>query len=129
MNITSASMEIVDRRGSTLTDNETVNLDGNLELTVSNEDGRKRAEIRRYVTDKALAKKRGQASSDNDVMMDWFMVYDVDVSIYSGSIRISGYMSGAQGHLRDGVAPVEGQDGNPFTDDDQPLVRVQWYLR
>lgn len=128
MKIDKAHMEVIDRFGDRVTEHPEVHLDGGEDgLDVSlrrDHDGRTIAEIRYEPKRPELAAELG---NDSDyVLLDWFMVHDVDVSLRSGRLTIVGYMAGAKGFRRNGEAQYE--DGNTYTDLGGPLVRVRWDL-
>ena len=130
MIITSAHMEVLDRDGNYRPSEHEVSLsagpDETINLTITRSNSRsRRAEIRRSVTDPERARKLGNA--DSDVLLDWFLIQDIDVAFYDGTLRLRGYMSGVKGHLRDGQSPYD-DDGNAYMDDDQPLAHVSWRL-
>jgi hypothetical protein len=133
--IQKATMEVVDRLDDTVPDEPKVTLDGKdegLDLTIRRDrDGRLEAEIRYEPKDADLASEWG---NDNDyVLLDWFMVHDVDIRFHGGRMTITGYMAGSKGFRRNGEAQyadgVTSGRGNAYTDDGGPLVRVKWSLR
>ena len=133
MKIKKAHMEVIDRFGRRVDGSEDVELcGGKVGLDVSirrDRDGRLEAEIRYEPKDPDLAAEWG---NDSDyVLLDWFLVHDVDVSYRSGRMFLTGYMSGAKGFRRNGEAQYDDghtHGGVAYTDDGGPLVRVEWVL-
>lgn len=130
MKITKARMEVLDGDGHRDKDHEPIKLKGDLDLKVTRgPGGRMQAEIRRHILDAERAMDEGQETGDNLILLDWFMVNDVDVTIFGEVIKLSGYMNGAKGARRDGESPYGHGKGNAYMDVDEALVRVEWRLQ
>lgn len=130
MKIKKAEQDLIDPySGRRVPGTETIKVKGDLDLKVTRDhSNRKVAEIRRHVRDADLASEQG---NDSDlVLMDWFVVYDADVTIFGEAICITGYSVGALGVRRDGKSPYpDGRDDPYHSESDEPLVRVEWMLR
>lgn len=134
MRVKKANMQVIDRFGSRVDGLPTVDLNGGeegLNVTIRRSNtGTLEAEIRYEPRDPDLAAEWG---NDNDyVLLDWFMVHDVDVTFTGDRLTLTGYMAGAKGFRRNGEAQYEDSltsgRGVAYTDDGGPLVRVRWDL-